>query len=121
VTFANPFDQLIRLSKGRRVKPRMPAPAPAQRQVTGTKVATLIDYLREAGPASTATLRGLIGLESTNLVWGLLRAPLERGEVHYADGYWSASETYDEERRAELRAAAQMLRRAGWSVREPAR
>jgi hypothetical protein len=118
----NPFDQLIRLAEGRPFRPalrgarlRMPElPAP----VRSTKSATLIAFLQEGGPASTSTLSSLIRLES-RLVWGLLKAPRERGQVRYADGMWSATNDYDGELQRELSTAAALLRRHGWTVRPP--
>jgi hypothetical protein len=110
----NPFDQLIRLAEGRRARPRLPAPM-AQRD---TKAATLIGYLQEAGPASTSTLASLIGLHS-RLVWGLLKAPRDRGQVQFYEGMWSFVDAFDEQQHADIGAAAALLRRHGWTVRPP--
>jgi hypothetical protein len=73
---------------------------------------------RKPAPASTSTLSSLIGLES-KLVWGLLKAPRQRGQVRYADGMWSAINEYDDELQRELSTAAALLRRHGWTVRPP--
>lgn len=112
----NPFDQLIRLAEGRRVRPRMPARVP--RAQASTKVGTLLGYLHAAGPASTTTLGSLLDVDS-HIVWGLLKAPRARGEVHFAGGLWAVAEGYDPELRQDLQAAAQLLRANGWSVQPP--
>jgi hypothetical protein len=112
----NPFDQLIRLADGRRVRPRLPARIP--REQAPTKVGTLLGYLREAGPASTLTLCHLLEVDS-RIVWGLLKAPRARGEVHFAGGIWAVAEGFNAEMRKDLQAAAQLLRANGWAVQPP--
>lgn len=114
---ASPFDQLLRMAAGQRARP--PMPVPVRREGGTTKVATLLGYLREAGPASTSTLCHLVELDS-RLVWGLLKAPRDRGEVIYSAERWSVVDGFDAEERANLMAAARMLRRHGWTVRAPA-
>lgn len=113
---ANPFDQLVRLAQGRRARPR------PQRVLSvhaaGSKVARMVGFLREGGPASTLALCHVVDVES-RVVWGLLKAPRQRGEVLYADGYWSASPDYDPANRAAILAAATLLRRNGWRVQPP--
>lgn len=79
---------------------------------------TALAYLREAGPTSTMTLCHLLELES-RLVWGLLKAPRQRGQVAFADGLWSVVDGYDARLRADLAAAARLLRSNGWRVLPP--
>ena len=112
----NPFDQLIRLADGRRVRPRLPARVP--RDKAPTKVATLLGYLHEAGPATSVTLACLLE-SNTHIVWGLLKAARARGEVHYAGGLWAVAEGFNPELRQDLQAAAQLLRANGWAVQPP--
>jgi hypothetical protein len=112
----NPFVELIRLAQHRGARPRPPARLP--RELATTKVGALPGYLRAGGPASTATLCLLVDVDS-RAVWGLLKAPRQRGQVRYERGMWSAVDDYDRELQLDISTAAALLRRHGWTVRPP--
>ena len=112
----NPFVELIRLAQHHGGRPSRPARLP--RELATTKVGTLLGYLRAGGPASTATLGLLVDVDS-RAVWGLLKAPRQRGQVRYEHGMWSAVDDYDRELQLDISTAAALLRRHGWTVRAP--
>lgn len=107
---ATPWDALLRQAPQPR---RLPDVQPTARPVT--KLATLLALLAERDSATTLTLSVLTDLTSRQ-VWGLLKAPREVGQVHFAGGRWSLSRSFagrDVER------AAMLLRSKGWLVKPP--
>lgn len=119
----NPFTQLIAMAE----RPEAAATAPCRPVVeaaprrcpagTGSKLSQLLASLEE-GPASTQALAGMMGLD-TRAVWGLLKAPRERGQVRFDGAMWLLLDAYDDELRRELQAAAALLQRYGWTVQNP--
>lgn len=65
--------------------------------------------------ATTATLCVCCDLDSRQ-VWGLLKAPRERGQVKFAGGRWALNDNY---RGAAVERAAELLRSRGWTVNPP--
>lgn len=111
-TAATPWDALmlpgLRIRIGQRAEPVLTAPE-------GTKLAALLSTLAQRESATTATLSACCDLD-TRQVWGLLKAPRERGQVRFEDGRWSLNNHY---RGAGVQRAAELLRSHGWYVEPP--
>lgn len=110
---ASPWDALLRPQQRRLMEP---GAAPDARQPS-TKVATLLALLAERDSATTLTLSVCADLTSRQ-VWGLLKAPLDFGQVHFADGRWSLSRSFAGR---DIERAATLLRSKGWRVAPPRR
>jgi len=82
---------------------------------SGTPVVTLLHLVKDHGPISTADLALRSGLKS-NLVWGVLKYPRDRGQVVFSGGAWIWNSTYI---RPELTKARALLEDAGWKVTPP--
>lgn len=109
---ASPWDALLRA-------PRAPAAAAPETGCEdarpGTKLALLLAELTDAGTATTLVLAVRADL-TPRQVWGLLKAPRERGQVLFEVGRWRMAASWhgrDEER------AAALLRSRGWLVEPP--
>lgn len=107
---ASPWDALLRQA----TQPRRPSGVqPKDRP--GTKLATLLELLAERDSATTLTLSVCADLTSRQ-VWGLLKAPRDVGQVHFADGRWSLSRSFAGH---DIERAAKFLRSKGWRVTPP--
>lgn len=111
----NAFDAIVRAATARSVPFRI---TPAGKTSADTKVGYLLYMMDCAAALSTVDLARATGLES-RLVWGLLKAPRERGQVRFADGLWSLNHDYVEQQHDDVVRAAALLRSNGWSVEPP--
>ena len=106
----NPFAELVRVSTHRpRVQRLTEVPRP------DTNTGRLLSVLDQRGPQSTVALVKASGLPS-RIVWGLLKAPRDRGEVSHAGGLWTVDPDYPG---ANVVRACELLRAMGWRVAPP--
>ncbi|HEY8357017.1 MAG TPA: hypothetical protein VIL30_06105, partial [Ramlibacter sp.] len=94
---------------------------PSRRRAGGGGISSstgkLRAYLQDHGDADAETLRAAVGLDSTRLVWGLLKADMQCGRItRVGNAFHFAT---DEERRArdpELYAAIALVEARGYRV-----
>lgn len=110
---SNAFTDFVSWSSTRPPEPVMGSTA-ARMIRAGTGVTQmLLDVIDAQQPITTVSLCEQTGLES-KVIWGLLKNHLKSGRLRH-DGTqgWTAGISASE------RAAAALLRRAGWTVRPP--
>lgn len=111
-TPASPWDILLR---GPRMRIQSDPAAQDADVSAGTKLARLLDDLAKRESATTLTLCACAELSSRQ-VWGLLKGPLQIGQVRYAEGRWSLVQDFAGRR---VQRAAALLRSRGWRVEPP--
>lgn len=81
------------------------------------KTQRILRYLSIHGPATSRQIADALNMEKTGHVAALLRGYREKGRVLYnADMIWSISPEYDAQRSADIMAAVDLLKRAGYTV-----
>jgi len=109
---ASPWDALLRAPR----RPAAAAPdASCEDARPGTKLAQLLAELAAAGDATTLVLAVRADL-TPRQVWGLLKAPRERGQVLFEAGRWRMAPTWQGR---DVERAAALLRARGWRVEPP--
>lgn len=81
----------------------------------GSKLAGLLSELAQLGSATTLALAVRCDL-TPRQVWGLLKAPRQRGQVFFDAGRWSVNHNYAGH---QIERAAALLRDLGWTVLPP--
>lgn len=110
VRAATPWDALLR------AEPRRcdaPAPVDADAAKASTKLAGLLDLLREHDASPTLTL-ALCSDLTPRQVWGLLKQPRAIGQVCFEDGRWSLCKNFPGR---DVQRAIELLRSKGYQVR----
>ncbi len=98
---------------------RAPKPAAPRVEIQaayGARTAAVLQLLRERGAQTTPELAQALGM-TTHAAGSLLKHCKSRGQVLRADGVWLINKDY--EGAANVRAAAALLRRRGWTVTPP--
>lgn len=113
---ATPWDALMSQPPLRLRAPGTDPQAGATAAPSGSKLATLLCELQARGMATTLTLAVCCDLEPRQ-VWGLLKAPRQRGQVFHEGGRWSLNTHYAGH---QVERAAALLRDLGWTVTPPA-
>jgi hypothetical protein len=105
----NPFQQLINNAEHSAASAAKAVP-----HTRGVHLSVLLNQIAHGGK-TTRQLADATGLTS-NLVWGLLKGPRNRGIVDCDKGVWSLTDAHARE----LASATALLRRAGYTVTPPA-
>lgn len=108
---ASPWDALLRVQRHRSAPAQHHQPAAR----TGTKLAGLLDLLRERDSATTLTLSVCADL-TPRQVWGLLKQPRVIGQVHFEAGRWSLREDFPGH---DVQRAIKLLQDRGYVVEAP--
>jgi hypothetical protein len=120
----NPFDQLLRQANGETVVPpalglNFPA-APIQTTGKNKDITNrILDLLAQRGRMTTRDLADACGFAKTNLIWGLMKYPRERGQVTCENGYWQLSGTHAAQLQHDINQAVQLLRKHNWTCTPP--
>lgn len=113
---ASPWDALLKASPQRLRALGDGEHAAATEAPSGSKLATLLCELQARGTATTLTLSVCCDLDPRQ-VWGLLKAPRQRGQVFHEGGRWRLNTHYAGH---QVERAAALLRELGWTVTPPA-
>lgn len=106
---ASPWDALMRRSIAR------PRPVLAPGEKPPTKTAQLLEIIAQRGRVPTLALCVEMDMPSA-AVWGLLKIPRQTGQVLFDGAHWVMGDDFVPPK---IQKAAQLLRKAGWTVIEP--
>jgi hypothetical protein len=84
-----------------------------------TRVAKMVDYLKERGPCTAARLAQIARLPNSGRVSALLKARIQAGQIERTGSCWMINPDYSDAKAAELRDARIILERAGYRVIPP--
>lgn len=110
----NPFAQLVAQLRVRQRRATSQPTPPAQRPTSKTGV--MRDYLRTRGKATAADLAIEANLESTGLVWALLKTDIAKGAIERRGDHYHWVDTFDHEQHRRIQAAIRTLKAAGYTV-----
>lgn len=112
--FISMANELVGIRPCRRPVFEIPAHAQAPKVTLTDRIRA---FIRDAGPVSAARIALELDVPGdVGRVYALLKADIQRGQIHFAGGTYQWSESYDRELDAQLKAAARLLRRHGFSV-----
>lgn len=114
---SNPFAMLAQIASRRVERERPPAPVGCPVGMSKTEA---IRALLRAGPRTALSIAVELDIpEGSGRVAALLKGDLHKGSVVMVDGRYQINDDYDAQLQRELAQAAALLRRHGWSVKEP--
>lgn len=112
-----PFEQMAAGLIGRPAWPTVKPVKPVKKADRRTsKTERMRAYLREQGEACAAVLAEEGDVETTGLVWALLKSDLASGRVFLRNGKYRWNPQFDEQLHKDLMAAKALLRRHGFEV-----
>jgi len=85
-----------------------------------TKTSLMRDYLRKQGKATAADLAIEAGIESTGLVWALLKADIAKGAIERQGTHYVWIDSFDAEQHRAVQSAIKLLKALGYSVKRKA-
>lgn len=116
-TLQSPFGILaqIAIRHANRTRPPTPGQCPAGM----TRTEAIRDLLRTTGPRNALAIAIELDLPDSGRVAALLKDDLRKGAVRLVHGRYEINSDFDAQILRELNQAAALLRRHGWSVKEP--
>lgn len=93
--------------------------APGAQARGATRLGRIRDLLRDHGPLPAANIAVQTDLQHTSLVGALLKNDLHQGRVTLRAGRYHWNHSFDEAQAQRIKAAAQLLRRHGYTVKAP--
>lgn len=113
----NPFAVLADIAARRAWREAPPVPQNVPAGMSRTEA--IRDLLRKSGPKNALAIAVILELPDSGRVAALLKGDLQKGLVQLVDGRYQINDDYDAQLARELSQAAALLRRHGWTVREP--